>query len=126
MPLKKFVGGFPCHARNLGPASTFLSSIDNIRTDASTSRWGTLCVNDNSFAQGVWSREEANLHINALELLAIHRGLASLCDTSHKQHIHIKSDNSAAVSYVRKMSGSIPLLNKLSYDIWAWSLGRYS
>lgn len=112
------------------PNEAFRSRIETpavhvtIRTDASNSGWGALCENDNSFSQATWSQEETNLHINALELLAIQRGLASLCESSHNVHIHVKSDNSTAVAYVKKLGGNVQHLNQITSDIWRWAFDR--
>ena len=112
------------------PQDAFRSHIEipsvhmTIRTDASNSGWGALCENDNSFSQAMWSQEETNLHINELELLAIQRGLSSLCESSHNVHIHVKSDSSTAVTYVKKLGGNVQHLNQVTSEIWRWAFDR--
>ena len=95
-----------------------------LRTDASSTGWGAFCENDYSFSQGVWSSKYADLHINVLELLAIQHALSSLCNSRMNAHIHIKSDNSSAVSYIKKFGGRISMLDGISRAIWSWCFER--
>ena len=46
---------------------------------------------------------EAQLHINALELLAVSFGLKALCSSEHHYHIKALSDNTTTVTYLRNM-----------------------
>ena len=104
----------------------FTSSIQpppirvRISTDASKSGWGAFSSDDDSFVQGTWPPKFQDLHINALELVAIQNALLSLCATCVNKHIHVKSDNSTAVSYINRLGGTVPNLNKISTDIWLW------
>lgn len=109
----------------------FRSSIEippislTMRSDASNTGWGAVCTIDNSFSQGLWSGEESDFHINKLELLAVYRGLCSLFgDSISNAHLHIESDNITTVSYIRKMGGRVPTLDKISSDIWCWAIDR--
>ena len=94
-----------------------------LRTDASTHGWG-------AFSEGVstggrWSPQEAQLHINALELLAVFLGLKALCSSEHHCHIKVLSDNTTTVAYLRNMGGShsIPC-NNITREIWLWCKDR--
>ncbi|KAK6175741.1 hypothetical protein SNE40_014134 [Patella caerulea] len=99
--------------------------VYNIQTDSSKSGWG-------GFAEGIsvggnWSSEEATLHINILETKAI---LLALKSFSKKYDfvnttIHIQSDNSTAVSYVKHFGGTKSLeCNDLAQEIWTWCENR--
>ena len=70
-----------------------------------------------------WSPQEAQLHINALELLAVLWGLKALCSSEHHCHIKVLSDNTTTVSYLRNMGGShsIPC-NDITRDITCMAL----
>ena len=94
-----------------------------LRTDASTHGWG-------AFSEGVstggrWSPQEAQLHINALELLAVFFGLKALCSSEHHCHMKVLSDNTTTVAYLRNMGGShsIPC-NNITREIWQWCKDR--
>ena len=72
-----------------------------LRTDVTSHGWGP-------FSEGVstgdrWSPQEAQLHINALELLAVSFGLMALCSSEHHCHIKVLSDNTTTVAYLRDM-----------------------
>ena len=57
-------------------------------------------------AQGMWSPEERQKHINELEILAILFGLKSFLTALRGKHVSTKSDNSIAVCYINAMSGT--------------------
>ena len=94
-----------------------------LRTDASTHGWGAL--SEGISTGGRWSLQEAQLHINALELLAVFLGLKALCSLEHQGHIKVLPDNTTAVSYLRNIRGShsIPC-NNIAHDIWMWCKDR--
>ena len=75
-----------------------------IKTDASTQGWGAF--SDGISTGSRWSAQEAQLHINALELLAVLWGLKALCSSEHHCHIKVLYDNTTTVSYLRNMGGS--------------------
>ena len=94
-----------------------------LKTDASTQGWGAF--SDGISTGGRWSPEEAQLHINALELLAVFWGLKALCPSEHHCHIKVLSDNTTTVSYLRNMGGSHSTpCNDISRDIWLWCKDR--
>ena len=82
-------------------------------------------LSDGVSTGGRWSPQEAQLHINALELLAVLWGLQALCSSEHHCHIKVLSDNTTTVSYLRNMGGSqsIPC-NDIARDIWLWCKDR--
>lgn len=59
---------------------------------------------------GRWSKTESVLHINILETMAIKFALQSLCQNIKNIHICIRSDDSAAVSYINNQGGSVSSL----------------
>ena len=71
------------------------------------------------------SLQEAQLHINALELFAVFWSLKALCSSEHHCHIKVLSDNTTTVSYLRNMVGShsIPY-NDITRNIWLWCKDR--
>ena len=74
---------------------------------------------------GQWSTEEAILHINYLELQACFFALQSLFSKHRDIHVHLKSDNTTAVSYITYFGGTHSLqLNELTREIWLWCLNR--
>lgn len=71
--------------------------------DASDLGWGS-CLGNNKI-QGEWTECQSHLHVNAKELLAIYLGLQYLASDLHTCTIHVKTDNTTAVSHINKMGG---------------------
>ena len=91
-------------------------------TDASTEGWGAHV--EGQAVGGCWSEQEAQSHINVLELKAIDFGLRSLCN---KEGIHVKvfTDNTTALAYVKHQGGvKSPECNEVAQDIWLWCENR--
>lgn len=76
-----------------------------LETDASNAGWGASL--NGIKTSGRWSEAEASLHINIMVILAIKFALMSLCHHLENVHICIRSDNSAAVSYINNEGGSV-------------------
>ena len=99
-----------------------------IETDASHYGWGaSLYVGNQVFdTRGFFTPANAAKSSNNRELrtvgLAV-RAFASVHNWTNVT-IHIRSDNSATVSYINKMSGRDPELSKLAEDLWKWALAR--
>lgn len=73
-------------------------------TDASMQGWGYHCPALMQGRGGVkCNAQERHHHINALELKAAEIALLSLVKNKSKIHVHLKIDNTTAVSYVNKM-----------------------
>lgn len=66
------------------------------RTDASKKGWGA-CF-DGDITQGLWSGTESQLHINELELKAVHIALQAFGERLNNKHVKILCDNSTAVT----------------------------
>ena len=90
-------------------------------TDASNLGWGATL--NNSECGGRWGADEANNHINVLELKAILLGLQSLARDLKGSHILVKSDNTTAVAYVKNMGGcKSPNCNTVAQLIWKFAM----
>lgn len=95
------------------------------RTDASLEGWGAVNMDLNKHANGRWSFEEKQSHINYLELMAIFYALQVFYPNENGVHIEIQSDNISAVKYVNDMGGiTSEKLDKLAKSIWEWCLIR--
>ena len=93
--------------------------IVNMETDASKKGWGAVCENEET--NGRWTNDEENMHINALELLAIEFGLKSFAKLVQNKHVKILCDNTCAVTYIRNMGGShSDICNDIAHRIWVW------
>lgn len=92
-------------------------------TDASLSGWGASLVNGKT--NGSWNADEASLHINMLELLAILYALKSFFNNKSDIRILLRVDNTTAIAYVNKMGGiQYPNLNSVARQIWQWCEAR--
>ncbi|XP_052694156.1 uncharacterized protein LOC128172399 isoform X2 [Crassostrea angulata] len=89
-----------------------------LETDASKAGWGANL--NGKITGGRWSKTESVLHINILEIMAIKFALQSLCQNMKNIHICIRSDNSAAVSYINNQGGSVLSLFEEAKNIWLW------
>ena len=90
--------------------------VVEIQTDASSEGWGAVCSACNT---GGRSKKEEDLHINAIELLAIEFALQSFELEVTNKHVKLSCDNSCAVPYIRNMGGSHSLLcDSIAHRIW--------
>ena len=94
-----------------------------IESDASMTGWGCFCQNVSS--GGVWLPEEAEHHINYLELLAAFLALKCFEDKLRGFHVRTLLDNATAVCCINKMGTSHSILcNQLTLDLWSWCIDR--
>lgn len=92
-------------------------------TDASDTGWGAVL--DRQRAAGHWSREQASLHINERELIAIELGLRSFLSLLRDQVVFLRVDNTVAVAYINHQGGThSPRLSAVSQRIWELSLSN--
>ena len=88
----------------LGAAVTQTEPDTQLFTDASNIGWGAhwnaLTVS------GVWTTTEKTLHINVLELEAIHRAMLHWLRKLMGLIVLVASDNSTVVSYINKQGGT--------------------
>ena len=75
-----------------------------VTTDASLSGWGAFC--EARTLSGVWTAEEAKLHINLLELEAVVRAVKSLADIAEGSCLTVFSDNTTTVAYINRQGGT--------------------
>ena len=94
-----------------------------VSTDASLLGWGATW--QGTTIGGRWLPEEAQSHINLLELKAAYLALSALfkSHTPSPQHILLQMDNTTAVAYVNKRGGTRShSLSLLATDLWAMVL----
>ena len=85
-------------------------------TDSSTQGWGAHL--QDLTASGIWSQDQAQLHINVLELQAIWLGLRAFSQRVENTRVALMSDNTSAVAYLRNQGGTKSLaMNDLATDI---------
>lgn len=97
--------------------------VIEIKTDASKKGWGAYLDGDTT--QGLWSGTESQLHINELELKAIHFALQAFGKRLNNKHVKILCDNSTAVTYINAMGGTkSPSCNQVTYGIWDWCVNN--
>lgn len=109
-------------SQNIRSTSNFMrpeNYCKEIFTDASMTGWGAF--SDGNRANGSWSVDERNCHINYLELLAVFLGLKSLVHNKNNCAILLRVDNTTAISYINRMGGiQYPHLNNIARQIWQW------
>ena len=92
-------------------------------TDSSSTGWG--CALNDTSTGGHWTAEEAQNHINYLELLAIYLALKSFSSIINGQHVKVMVDNMTALSDVNHMgTSSSEKRNDLAKEIWVWCAQR--
>ncbi len=74
-----------------------------VTTDASSTGWGATC--NGQAASGLWTGPRLLWHINCLELLAGHLALRQFWPLLLGKHVLVRTDNTAAVSYINRMGG---------------------
>ena len=95
-----------------------------LHTDASLIGWGVQLEGVGE-SNGFWSLEELDLHINALELLAVFYALKCFCSEHRDCHIRVEVDNTTAVHYIENMGGvKSEKCNDISFQIWSFCLER--
>ena len=93
-----------------------------VRSDSSDYAWGGVCQQTST--GGLWSQEEARLHINYKELKAAYLTLQTFCKARKQTHIRLEMDNVTAVAYIQNMGGQKAALNDLTREIIDWARER--
>ena len=94
-----------------------------IESDASLIGWGA--VSRGQRTGGPWTEEEAQMHINCLELLAATFATQTFAKEITDTTILLKIDNTTAVAYINNLGGTISQdLVVLAKDLWMWCLER--
>ena len=83
-----------------------------ILSDSSKSGW-VVAMHDQA-PGGNWSREEANMHINFLELKAAWFVIRTFLKEKSDIHVRINVDNTTALAYLNNMGGKIKSYNNLA------------
>ena len=93
-----------------------------LESDASKTGWGGCLVLETGRQStgGNWSAEEADLHINKLELLAAWFTIQCFCADAVNCHIKIASDNTTTVAYINNLGGTKPECSEIARKIGIW------
>lgn len=90
-----------------------------IFSDASLTGWGASCNREKT--GGFWNAQEADNHINFLELLAALNGLKCFAKDLKQREILLRIDNTTAISYINRYGGVQYIkLNNIAREIWLW------
>ena len=74
---------------------------------------------------GCWNTQEAELHINSLEMMAAFFAIKAFAKNCRQISILLLTDNISVVAHVNKMGGTkSTLLTSQVKDLWAWCLQR--
>jgi len=92
-------------------------------SDASCKGWGGHIENGPSTG-GDWSAEEAEDHINVLELKGAFLTLQTFADEYEDCHIKMMLDNTTAIACINKFGSTKPKLLALCLEIFAWAQNR--
>ena len=94
-----------------------------ISTDASKIGWGG--VFKDLTRGGHWTPQEAEEHINYLELMAAFFSLQAFVTKLNNKHVRLKIDNTTAVAAINNMGTNHSVqCNKVALDIWCWCMAR--
>ncbi len=94
-----------------------------VTTDASSTGWGATC--NGQAASGLWMGPRLLWHINCLELLAVHLALRQFRPLLLGKHVLVRTDNTAAVSYINRMGGiRSRRISQLARHLLLWSHTR--
>ncbi len=76
-------------------------------------------------ASGLWTGPRLLWHINCLELLAVHLALRQFRPLLLGKHVLVRTDNTAAVSYINRMGGiRSRRMSQLARHLLLWSHSR--
>ena len=99
-----------------------------ISTDASKIGWGGVFEDMTCARGGHWIPQEAEEHINYLELMAVFCILYSLqafVTKLNNKHVRLKIDNTTAVAVINNMGTNHSVqCNKVALDIWRFCMAR--
>ena len=96
-----------------------------LERDASKIGWGLVMPNSESEDGGPWTKQEQEMHINALEMKAAGIAIKSVTRDKQNMHVHLKMDNVTAVTYLNKMGGTHShTLNQSAKEILEYCMGK--
>ena len=94
-----------------------------IESDASLTGWGAACQGQRT--GGPWTEEEAQMHINCLELLAATFAVQTFMKQRTEATVLLMLDNTSAVVYINNLGGTVSSdLVSLAKNLWLWCLER--
>lgn len=102
-----------------------VSRREVVTTDACPTGWGAVwqC----RAVQGKWSLRERALHINVLELRAVHLALRHFLPHLRGKHVLIQTDNTSVVYHINHQGGSrSAMLLRVSSQLLMWAAPRLS
>ncbi len=94
-----------------------------VTIDASSTGWGATC--NGQAASGLWTGPRLLWQVNCLELLAVHLALRQFRPLLLGKHVLVRTDNTAAVSYINRMGGiRSRRMSQLARNLLLWSHTR--
>lgn len=88
-----------------------------LTTDASLRGWGAHL--NGQIVQGTWNNSQNSLHINCLELLAVHYALKHFLPQLKQENVQIRCDNTTVVQFINRQGGTKShQLCSLTWDLW--------
>ena len=96
-----------------------------LTTDASSTGWG--CTLGQKRTGGYWTKEEAQHHINYLELLAVFLAFQNFSESLMGKHVKVMIiiDNMTSLTDINHMGTSKSAIrNQLTKLVWLWCLAR--
>nr|XP_056713104.1 RNA-binding protein 33 [Euleptes europaea] len=89
-------------------------------TDASLEGWGATL--NGQMAQGRWSAQESNLHINVLELRAVRLALLFFSADICNHHVPVRMDNTTTKAHLNKQEGTrSSTLHREAVKLFRWA-----
>ena len=105
------------------PASHFTPRSGHLFRCSQDRGWGAVC--HLGATGGTWSMEEKQLHINVQELMAAELAIRTFTRDRTTRSIHMKIDNTTALSYLIKMGGTKNVqMIEITKRIWEFLLPR--
>lgn len=87
--------------------------------DITLSGWGAHL--QELTAQGQWTSDQRNLHVNLLEFLAIQQALRAFLPLIQHKLLLVQKDNTSAMFDRRKQGGTHSLIAQI---IWKWAINH--
>jgi hypothetical protein len=110
---------------NLTPGRSWVALKPSLilTTDASMEAWGAHL---NQFKlQGRWTSRQVNLHINNLEMLAVHKALLGFEHLVQGRTVLVQTDNTTVLNYINKAGGTrSPQMCQLTWDMFQWCIAH--
>uniref|UniRef100_UPI0039812F18 hypothetical protein n=1 Tax=Salmonella sp. s55004 TaxID=3159675 RepID=UPI0039812F18 len=93
--------------------------LATVTTDASLYWWGAFTT-EQTFS-GIWTTQEARLHINLLELEAVMQAVKAMTPIPQGKSLTVFSDNTTTIAYINRQGGTLsPSLCQKACDFLQW------